>query len=273
MIDGRLIVVVRTCESKTVREGSTRPYGMSKAEVSRACVQSLWNSAAMGHFPRPELHVIDDSSSEEFRQWVEKLEYVNNARPAVRRFDGLDGDNSYAEALKLLESLGPDDRDYVYLSEDDYFYAPDAFWHLRDFWDIYSGHYFLNLHQQHLWFTRTMQVRQSGTLWGYDIAGADICEAANGLPVRSALLTHGHWWLQQLNTSTLTFGARMGTIRKHWVTLWQARKGSNDDLVAQLYKIDPCYTPIPGLASHLQEGCQTPFFTDGLAERQIRGGA
>ena len=272
MVDGTLHVIFRSCEGKSVRSGSMRPYGMTKGEVTRACFYSLWHSVIFGHFPQPRFHVIDDSSSPELRQWFKHFDWPGYCPPpVVHPFEGLGGDQSFAEALKLVESLNLRDQDYVYMVEDDYYHAPDCFWHLRDFLDIYSGHLFLVPYCQHLGMTGVMQVRQDGVLQGYDDS-TEVHDAVRGLPQRHILLTHECFWVQQF-MSCLTFMARMGTLRKHWATLLAAVQGSNDALVSSLFTDSPCYFPVPALSSHMQAGCFSPYFTNHLAELQIRKAA
>jgi hypothetical protein len=247
-----------------------RPYGMTKGEVARACVRSLWDSAIFGHFPQIDFHIIDDSSSEEFRQWFAKFVgwegYCHS--PIVHPFQDLGGDQSFAEALKLVESLQLRDEDYVYMVEDDYYHAPDCFWHFRDFFDIYPGHVFLMGHYQHLGLTGTMQVRQDGVLEGHD-GPTEVHAAVQGLPPRHVLLTHEHFWVQQF-LSTLTFMARMGTLRKHWATLLAAVPESNDAIVSGIYRTDPAYFPVPATASHWQSGCQSPYFPAYMLELKAK---
>jgi hypothetical protein len=268
MTPNRIAVVLRTCEFGSVR-ASTRPYNLSKTDLIRACFRSLHASVILGHFPDWQFHIVDDSSSEELRQWFESFKDLRGARPIVHRFEKLGGDGSFEKALELSETLGLEDADALMLCEDDYFYSTDCFWHLRDFFDTYTGDYFLSPYHQHLWLTRIMQVRQSGTAnaarWMTDVR-----DCVKGLPPRHLLMTSGHWWAQQF-ISTLTICARMGTIRRNWPTIWQSRIGSNDAHLSTCYQVDPCYTPLPGLASHFQEGCETPYFTDYMTEQAIRG--
>jgi len=266
MIDGELCVILRTCEGKSMR-GAARPYGLDKTQVIKACFRSLRDSMLLGHFPRPHLHIIDDGSSDELRKWLEGF-HDYDKRPILHCFENLGGNGSFAEALKLIEALKLRDEDYVYLCEDDYFYSSDCFWQMRDFLDLYSGHVFLSPYHQHLWLTRTMQVRQAGTERGYDIC-SDVAEAVKGVPTRQALMGSHCWWMQ-LYYTTLTFMARMGTLRKHWPTILETAVDSNDGHLSTCYQIDSCYTPIPGLASHFQEGCETPYFTDHLVGRRVK---
>lgn len=67
-----------------------------------------------------------------------------------------------------------------------------------------------------------------------------------------------HW--RRINSCTMTIGACANTWRKYLSQLKSAAPTSNDKVFEEIFKTTPCFSPIPGVASHLTATHHTPYF-------------
>jgi len=265
----QLTIILRTCEGvPCVHPHNPRPYDMSKTDVIKACFASLWRAACNSQLMW-RIYVIDDGSSPELRDWMRghKGGRVKGTQLIVEEHSGLGNAGSLARQFALVEELNLDDDSWVYLVEDDYLHTGDCFWRVRDFLNFAEGDFYISPYCQPYNAWHAVESRQAG-LQVVRPSCLIMSEVMRTEKPRRWVRTPLHDWMQVFHTCW-TFLTTAGVLRRHWGVYQAALPRWDDATISAIYETVPCWTPIPALASHFQEGCQSPGFNQQVVREWV----
>ena len=138
----KLHIVTRTCDRGSIQSNKTAPRIVNKTECSLRCVNSVLKN--MADLPNIEIdyHIIDDRSSEYFRDSLKKICEESKQKVTFdflgdRDTEGQDPHTQSRFSVKVaydyIYSLP--DEDLVYIVDDDYLHRPDAIGRMLTAWD------------------------------------------------------------------------------------------------------------------------------------------
>lgn len=242
-----MIILFRSCEVNLSAgskgdgtENVPRWGGKYKLEILRKCYKSIQN----GLDENDKIIVINDRTTEDTLKWmknntVAKLEIIN-ITPLSELRDNHPypkyhpkSINSCVELMEILVNTAEHNLDEVlYVCEDDYLHTPNA-----------------------IPFIKTMLIegKYAGFVVPYDYPDRYFDKNKN------AEIHHtrfGH--LRTVPSGTLTIAARGSTWYKHKFDLLRAGVFADDSWTWKAFATTGAVSPIPGMATHLQEGCITP---------------
>lgn len=233
-----LDILFRSCSRVTALHGESRIVDAPKSAILLACLRSLLRACDALALERPELamsvRVVDDHSDSDLFAAVRPLV------AAVVPVEGVGGNGASLSTTFALARAST--ADLVYIVEDDYVHAPSA---LAEMVADYG----------------TLRERVGGEviLHPYD------CPDRYAEPYESMILLGQarHW--RTVRHTTGTFLAAPATIRQFWPFYASfARYGepgvTEDTTLNLIYQCVPAFSPLPGLAVHLQGAAQlSPF--------------
>jgi len=267
-VSNKLFVIFMSCENLEGRPQTLRPFGLTKPELARLSFVSLWKALNASQM-RWKLVVEDNSSSPEFRKWMQTFyggrgkDKITENRMPVDIFPIV----KYADRnlQKIVGKMDVKDDDWVFFAEDDHLYTGDCLWLMREFANIYGAEDFAlvpYVQTFKLWFLlgeRQIgpQVIQPGM--------ASIAAAMKHERPRLVLRTPLSHWMQVWHANG-TLLARAGLLRKWWS---KHPEGLTHAVTSSIFETTPCFAPIPSLSTHLQEGCESPGFTQKMAQEWL----
>jgi len=225
----KIRVIMRCCDSVQSLHGTQRPFGLDKRQCIRVCFGSLLESLqGTDH----EIDIIGDALTQETISFLMSFAHLHTIR--LHNSSQLGNVGSLLRALDVVNSIPPEE--YVYMVEDDYFHRAECFQYIVDFLNVYRGEFFLH--------------------------PPDYPDRYTERPLKPVivLLTHHTHWRQVYNTTFTFFGKselfhrEMGMIR-----LAAAINASDGLLSTSLYTKVQCFSPIPGLSTHMHVGVMTPL--------------
>ncbi len=227
----KLHIILRAYEGEK-RKGNTRPMGMSKPEVMRACVRSLHYSVADVR-EEVRISVIADRLSDESTSFIQEQLAPN------RLLDGGYGnDDSLRLAFDLAADTYEDDQaGMVYMVEDDYLHTE---WAVRE-------------------IVCALDMIQKQFNWIHPTDYPDFYTRDAGYQAQITTGSRVHW--RQCRTTTFTFAGhaeKFAELRDEMIsTCLNARDG---DLSEILWDNGGLACPIPTLAAHWQNEHTLPPF-------------
>lgn len=133
----KLNVILRTCDTKNLREGRIVPKDECIYVCTKSLIESLINSKINYH-----LHIIDDNSSQETRNKLKNLAKNNSTFHLLepRNESNLNPKQKSRFSVKVqydyIKNLP--DKDLVYIVEDDYLHYPDSIHKMVEAWKYFS---------------------------------------------------------------------------------------------------------------------------------------
>ena len=246
-------IVFRTCDAVQALRG-TRPFGLDKRTLIKECFLTLHD--AVKPFPHT-IHILGDKLSPQILEFFALMQKEDSS---ITISNGTYGnDESIRQSLKRAMEF-PDDE-WVYLCEDDYLHAPQAFTWINE----------LLTHREVLRYTP----RRSWFRWllGYLDKKPLILHPADYpdryrhdfLTLSFLFRTRTNHWRQIANT-TFTLVAEAKTFKKYKASLFRSSVEANDDYLSHwvLERLPYrgralCLSPIPGIATHMHEDVMTPL--------------
>lgn len=220
-------IYYRVCEKEPTISFVGRYAELSKKTILR----KSWLSLAPQITDRDEVTIIHDEVSKKTLDWMEgKL-----ASGLVNYVEVPSHDFSYhAHTVTLLETLKnnlQDDKKIHFLIEDDYLFAPKALETIKSLEGLYGAFFVPYDYPDRYKNNETCQVILGPTC---------------------------HW--RTINSCTMTIGASALVWKQFLNQLTLAAPTSNDKVFEEIFKIIPCISPLPGIATHLTDSHPTPYF-------------
>ena len=270
-MNDRLTVILRTCATvRCFHPQCARPYDMEKADILRASFGSLWRSLRNSQM-HWRLYVVDDSSPTALCNWMKKYQGgKDRTLPlVVEQHKALGNGKSLARQFALFDELKLPDDSWVYFAEDDYLYSGDCFWTIRDFLDHTTGDLYVSPYCQPLGMWHAVECRQNGPQV-IRPGLLSMAEVQSKEKPRLWIRTPLHDWMQVFHTNW-TFLTSVKMVRRHWETYQKALAKWDDKTISTIYGHAPCWTPIPALATHFQEACESPSFNSAIVREWVQG--
>lgn len=221
-----MIIYFRVCEKTQTISGVGRFSGMSKTDIIKLCWKSLQQSVRH----TDKIIIIHDQVSYDLLSWLENSAATKNIEfIEVQEHPWDYHGHTVTVVEKLIEESTKFPNELHYLVEDDYLHTPNAL-------DIFKE-----------------GSRLDSFLVPYDY----IDRYRHIEPCIIYLLPESHW--RTVNSSTLTVAAKGELWLQHKKELRRMAPTSNDQELTTLYKTKGCFSPIPGVASHMTEHHMTPL--------------
>lgn len=242
-----MIILFRSCEANLSagslgdgKENTPRWENKYKLEILRKCYKSIQH----GLEESDKIIIINDRTTEDTINWMKKNTVANFEVHNITSLDELRNTHPYpnyhpksinccVELTEFLVKTAENNLDEViYVCEDDYLHMPRA-----------------------IPFIKTMLVegKYAGFVVPYDYPDRYRDKNKNGEIHHTRL---GH--LRTVPSATLTVAARGSTWVKHKYDLLRSGVFADDSWTWKAFAITGGVSPIPGLATHLQDGCVTP---------------
>ena len=271
MTNEHLTIILRTCEGVPCFHAQCpRPYDLSKTDLIKICFESLWRAASNSQMMW-RIIVVDDSSSPELREWMRhhKGGRVKGTPLVVQEHANLGNARSLERQFALFDNLGLPDDSWVYFVEDDYLHAGDCFWRIRDFLNYAEGDFYLSPYCQPYAMWHAIESRQAGVqvVRPKQMMMSEIMRAEKP---RRWVRTPLHDWMQTFHTNW-SFLTSAKLVRRYRDIYRKAIPKWNDTQISTIYEQVPCWTPIPTLASHWQEGAESPGFNQQVVKEWVEG--
>lgn len=217
-------IIFRTCDDVHSIHGTNRPFGLTKAEISKYCFLSLVRNG----FSKEELIVIGDRLTQEKIQWYKQYSDVVIS-------NDLGNDGSLRFCFQYAKDNFSDDE-WIYFCEDDYLHTPTFKIITEDFYNTlksqnvcihpcdYPDRYKENK-KHHVWVSK-----------------------------------YTHW--KSIENTTFTFMIKGKTLKENYDVYLQSCIGARDGFLSDsLYKTGKiiCVSPMQGLSSHMHEGVMSPI--------------
>jgi hypothetical protein len=247
-------VIFRTCDAVQALRGQ-RPFGLDKRTLIKECFLSLYTS--LRHYPH-SIHILGDKLSDELMAWFAERALDD---PSITVSNGSYG-NDESIRQSMLRALERPADEWVYLCEDDYLHAPEAFHRLNEL--------IMNRDQ-----VLAYRPRRAFMKWFLgDLRKKPLILHPADYPDRYRddhrtlsflFITPSSHWRQIANT-TFTILAEGKTFQRYRREFLQSSKGADDDYLSHwVMERLPyrgralCLSPIPGLATHMHADVMTPL--------------
>lgn len=238
----RLELYFRSCSSVFAVHGVARPVVVPKGELIVRSLNSLMRSAeAVGQSPALSLGftVVDDHSDSKCRSRIERL--LDRAKFRTE-FVPLDGKGNSASLKRTYELASRSGADLFYFAEDDYVHHRDAVTELL------------------------------GAKKGLEeLVGGDVVLTPSDNPDRyrdpypsRILLGPTRYWRSVRHTTGVLFCSSKifddyEVYFKSFSNYGAVSGVTEDTTLNRIYESVPCFSPMPSLAVHLNEGSLSPF--------------
>lgn len=244
-------VIFRACDKVVAVNNNPRPLGLNKTDLVKICFLSLKKS--LESVPH-RIIVLGDSLSDNL------LDFFKNQEVELH-LGTFGNEKSFRKALELALSVSDDE--WLYLCEDDYLHAPDAFQKIKTFiqeadsilmnnFRIYNPSTWINLKNKDLFlFPPDYPDRYAGKHLKHSLV---------------LISSNSHW--RQVSHITFTFITKSATLKKHINFFFRASKGANDRKLSRKlfgrlaygwFTPAVCFSPVPGLSSHMHRDTMTPL--------------
>lgn len=247
-------VIFRTCDAVQALRG-TRPFGLDKRSLVKICFLSLYES--LKNYPH-RMHILGDQISPELESFFRSYMATDKG---ITLSNGRYGNDDSIRASIQLALEQPDDT-WVYLCEDDYLHAANAFEVIDDL-VVNSMEVLAFNPSRKLW---KIVLGDSG-LKPLVIHPADYPDRYLPSQRSLSLLFLGkrnHW--RQINYTTFTVLAKASTFKRYSAGILASAEGANDARFSRAL-LDRVpgkgkalgLSPIPGIATHMHENVMTPL--------------
>jgi hypothetical protein len=243
-----MIILFRSCEANlsagSLGDGlanKPRWNGKYKLEILRKCYKSIQN----GLTTSDTIYIINDRTTEDTLEWmknntVAKFEIVDiTPLPELRANHPYPTyhpvlPNSCPDLMEFLISIAKNNlSDIIYICEDDYLHVDYSIIAMKEVFNLgYKGFYTPYDYPDR-----------------YSLDKTRLCELHAG--------PYGH--LRSVPSATLTIAARGETWLQYTYELLRAGVFADDSWTWKAFAQVGALAPVPGHATHLQEGCITPY--------------
>lgn len=205
-----------------------RFQNISKKEILRRC----WSSIQSSVLESDIITIVYDEVSEDTLIWLENTSKSNNITFIEVPKHEWDYHLHTITMLDILtEQIKKFPEELHYIVEDDYLHTVDAIRVLEN-----------NLNKwQHFAVSYDYPDRYS----------------MNPRPAMVVLGYDRHW--RTVESSTFTILAKGSTWLRHIDHIKTIASTSNDAIFTEIYKIEPCISPLPGVSSHMTDYHLTPL--------------
>lgn len=221
-------VIFRTCEKVNSLHGLPRPFGLSKKETIEKCFKSLVKSLSiLDH----EIYIVGDEISDDLIEF-----FANNSKKIRQTInEPMGNDESLKRCFQLLNTENWNDDDIVYFVEDDYLHFYQVFDTVFKFVEKAPFELFVHPTDYPDQYTRQDLVISALVLYG------PLCH------------------FRQVSSSTFTLMGKASTFRKYYSHLISSCVGADDGFLSKIFTETPCFSPIPGLATHMHQGTMSRY--------------
>jgi hypothetical protein len=235
-----LKIIYRACDVVNSLHGSLdgsfnpRPLNLSKKDVIKICLQSLVDCLKTID-EQYEVHVIGDRVTDDTWNFINKK---LNPKTSFNSQEALRDSGSLLKCSELAMKFI--DEDFIYFVEDDYLHNKETFWQkLKDFKN------FANENLNAPWF----------------IHPTDYPDQYNRLLKRCLIFqTPSGYWREVANT-THTFMCYK-KFYKLFVDHFREchKEDGNDGALSEIFQKNAlCFSPLPGIATHLHNGTYSNY--------------
>lgn len=235
-----LHIILRTCAVvKTLSKTSDRPFGLDKQTMILKSLKSLLQSASLYKSGKMAIEMVDDSSGDVF---ISKMQKILSSFKIPHKINKINV-RSNAQSLRTCYDIASNSKaDVIYFVEDDYMHLP---------------------------------LEISAVMAAYDnkiLGHGQFCVHPTDYPDRYVKLypsyiftsPHCHW--RSIASTTGTFYITAQLFKKHKEKFYgfadfNAKKigGGEDATLNRIFETDPCISPIPSLAAHLNDDTLPPI--------------
>jgi len=223
-----MIIYFRACEKQQTISNVNRYKSISKTEMIKKCWLSVQQSVTADDI----IILIHDSVSDSTLHWLAETSNTLNLKLFKVEKHCWNIHQHTVTLIDLLEKYSTEYPDKLhYIVEDDYLHVPDAIRILEDSlsaWDHFAVSYDYP--------DRYRQIAENSNI----MIGPD-----------------RHW--RTVLSSTMTVVAKGKTWLRHINQLKKAAPSSNDQVFVDIYKINACISPMPGLSTHMTQHHMTPL--------------
>jgi hypothetical protein len=222
-------VILRTCDKVASVHALPRPFGLSKRELIQTCFKSFTHS--MGHHHPFELHIVADEISEDLANFFIACK---GAAKDIKFYHGKYGnDASLMKMFEIAETF--DDEDIVYFLEDDYLHHYSFGDRMTDVFEKIKQDFFVHPSDYPDQYIRRDLI----------------------IPAMIFLTDHCHW--RQVSSTTFTFLCRSNMVKKYISHMKSSTVNADDGFLSKIFRETPCFSPLPGLATHMHMGTMSPL--------------
>jgi len=241
-----MIIILRACEAnisaQSISDGKTdkpRWNGKYKSEIIRKCYASI----QPGLTPDDTIIVANDKVTEDTINWMKANTVAKFIDKPVR--PSQDKQHPYKHLFQtsintcidlveiILQCAKENPDDLIYICEDDYLHRDIAITAMKSLYSKgYKGFYAPQDYPDR-----------------YTIDSSVISNVV--------AFDYGH--LRSIPSATLTFAGNANLFTSYAYDMRRAAIFSDDSWTWKAFAQNNCFCPIPGHATHLQEGCITPF--------------
>lgn len=243
-----MIILFRSCEANlspgSMGEGFDRVArwnGKYKEEILRKCYLSLQPSLD----DRDKIVIVNDRTTPETLDWMRRNTKAHFAIQDIRSLDDLRKNHPYPDYHPVTANSCPDLMEFlikvaeknpdelIYVCEDDYLHVEHAIDGMKEMFKTqYDGFYA-----------------------PYDYPDRYTLDTDRTSEIH--VFKYGH--LRTIPSATLTLAALGRTWLRYKYELLRAGAFADDSWTWKAFKQSGGLCPLPGHATHLQDGCITPF--------------
>ncbi len=243
-------VIFRTCDTVNSVHGAKRPFGLDKTTLVKLCFLSLYQS--IKHLPH-EIFILGDKLSDEIQAFFKRF--------PVTLTNGVYGnDESIRQSFRLAQ--GYPETDWIYFCEDDYLHQPFAFEYIHEL--ITHRNEVLKRKSRRFYLAPFTTDTSQLPLFISPVDDALRYKPEWRFQSLLFLTRFNHW--RQTSHTTFTFLTEGKTVRQFANVMMESARGARDGLLSRkLYgrltfgNKGLCVSPIPSLASHMQENELSPL--------------
>jgi hypothetical protein len=223
-----MIIYFRVCEKQQTISNVLRFENLNKTEMIKRCWLSLQKSVTK----EDTIVLVYDSVSSETLTWLQHTAITDNLVLVEVPEHSWDYHLHTVVLVNTLEAMShkyPDELHYIL--EDDYLHVPNSL-------DV---------------------LKNTLKDWEHFAVSYDYPDRyyLNPEPTRVMLGIDRHW--RTVTSSTMTVLAKGKTWLRYIESLKVAATTSNDQVFVEIYKQQPCISPLPGLSSHMTQHHITPL--------------
>jgi hypothetical protein len=242
-------IIFRACDIVNAVNKNPRPFDLPKPELIKICFQSLIDSLqGVDH----KIIVLGDKLSDDMVLFFKsfKVELI---------LGSYGNDASIRETFKIAGAL--QDDEWVYFCEDDYLHQANSFQVIDNF-----------LNERNEIFKRKVRPYNLSTFRNLAKHDLFIHPADNPYQYLSryrkpAIIVASkdcHW--RQIPSVTFTFLTKASSVKKYMSIFMECSHKANDRRMSRkifgrfsLFTKAICFTPLPGLSSHMHRDIMSPF--------------
>ena len=227
-----LRVIYRCCDKVEAVNGLPRPFELDKEKTLKVCFKSLVMSLVDKEHT---MHVIGDRLSEDTISFMKSLHEeaeIDNSSEA------LGNGGSILKCFELAETF--DDNDIIYFCEDDYLhFYPNFYDKITDFLEKHKDN-------PHPVFVHP----------------SDYPDQYSRLFKRSYILITDYGHFREVSSTTFTLLTHRFNFMKFVDIFKLCAPDADDGGMSEIFgKEALCFSPLPGLATHMHEGVMSPFIS------------